>query len=292
MSLFDNFAPQKALPPDRKARASREDGAAGLEKILERVLATGRYPATYHYAYEQGQKLLPEYHFDATALRAFTLRLVRWQEHPDFFWKIGALLAGLCERADGERIELFLRPLAKPVDRVGYMNRKHVSVRGDAGERLGYRMSAGCLELDGSAGDGAGTRLGGGALVIAGDAGDQLGLDMEDGVIELGGNAGDDAARGMRGGTITIARHAGARAAYLMAGGTLRVGGSVGDELAAECLGGEVHIEGSAGRALGHRMRAGDVHVARRIGQIAESLRGGRVTRGKTLIIDDGQPVR
>lgn len=277
MSFLDRFQPQGKVSADAEETPREAAGLAGLHEALVRVLNTGRYPNTPHYAFLQSRTLLEALHYSSSELTAFSAQLVTHQERIDFDFKAGVFLSAAVNACGDECVELELQSLALPLDRLAYHNTGLVTIRGDAGADLGAHMEAGSVLLCGSAGLACGKHLAGGELVVSGDAGDNLGRDMTAGHIEVRGSAGDYVGRGARGGRIEISRHAGRRAAFLISGGSVTIKGNVGDEAASEAISGQLRVEGRAGRALGARMRGGEVRVTRRIASIAETVRGGEI---------------
>ncbi|MEM2058939.1 MAG: formylmethanofuran dehydrogenase subunit C, partial [Thermoproteota archaeon] len=119
--------------------------------------------------------------------------------------------------------------------------------------RVGEKMSAGEIEVQGDVGAYAGRKMSGGKLTIMGSTGPSLGAKMLGGTIEVYGTAGDRVggsyrgelpSRGMKGGTILIHGDAGAEVGSGMRGGTIIVDGSCDIMPGLDMKGGTILIKG------------------------------------------------
>ncbi|MEM5367732.1 formylmethanofuran dehydrogenase subunit C [Paraburkholderia azotifigens] len=133
-------------------------------------------------------------------------------------------------------------------------------------DRIGARMNAGHMLVDGNAGDFAGLQMGAGTLLVAGDCGSFAGCELTGGRIEIRGNTGDFAGAalpgdmdGMRGGTLVIHGDAGARLGDRMRRGTIAVFGSAGAFVASRMVAGTIAIAGKAGEHPAFGMRRGSL---------------------------------
>jgi formylmethanofuran dehydrogenase subunit C len=144
-------------------------------------------------------------------------------------------------------------------------------IEGDASwlDRLGARMTQGCINVHGSAGDYTGFQMAGGILRIDGDAGHFTGCQMKGGRLTLGGNVGEFTAgalagdmEGMTGGTLTVHGNAGARLGDRMRRGLVLVGGDAGECAASRLIAGTIGIAGKVGVNFGYGMRRGTVLLA------------------------------
>lgn len=124
----------------------------------------------------------------------------------------------------------------RPVRAIGAgLDSGRITVRGDAGPRLGLGMSGGELTVEGSAGPYAGAEMAGGLLRIGGDAGHGLGAalpgsrrGMTEGIVLVGGSAGEDVGLAMRRGLIAVRGEVGVGAGRWMIAGSLFAFGAVG----------------------------------------------------------------
>ena len=115
--------------------------------------------------------------------------------------------------------------IEKPFDCLGaYNNGKSWSIKGCAGDYVGYRMYSG-------------------TVMIEGDARDVAGREMRGGKLEINGNSGDSAGNCMRGGVLTISGDAGNRTGFWMEGGTLIINGKA-ESFSEHIKGGEIWESG------------------------------------------------
>jgi formylmethanofuran dehydrogenase subunit C len=121
--------------------------------------------------------------------------------------------------------------------------------------RIGARMAAGTITVEGDCGPYAGLGMRGGKIAVHGNAGAFTGSGMRAGHIEVRGNAGaflggalPGDMQGMRGGSIVIGGRAGDRA---------------GDRLRSSII----LVRGDAGAFCGSRMLAGTLLVSGRVGE-------------------------
>jgi formylmethanofuran dehydrogenase subunit C len=133
------------------------------------------------------------------------------------------------------------------------MKAGRLTIRGDAGTRVGAEMSGGTIDVEGAVGDWAGAEMRGGQLRIKGQVGHGLGaafpgsrIGMRDGVILVEGSAGDDVGLAMRRGLIAIAGTAGATLGRALVAGSIFVFGRVGPRFGAGMKRGTIVIQGMA----------------------------------------------
>ena len=142
--------------------------------------------------------------------------------------------------------------------RVGWrMTAGEIEVEQDIGFCLGERMSGGKILIRGNADGWAGTRMQGGEIEILGNAGHYLGgaywgtsMGMQEGTITVRGNAGSEAGCWMSGGLITISGHAKGFAGIHMQKGCLAVYGDSGFRPGAGMKGGTIVVLGEVPSVL------------------------------------------
>ena len=143
-----------------------------------------------------------------------------------------------------------------------------ILVRGDLKKfkRIGMRMSAGKVVIEGDVGLHLGAQMSGGEIILRGNAGQWLGAEMSGGIIRVEGDVGPLAAanypgsvEGMRGGIIHVKGNVGERLGRKMQRGTVIVEGDVGSFAGAMMRGGTIILLGKAGEALGYNMRRGTI---------------------------------
>lgn len=111
-----------------------------------------------------------------------------------------------------------------------------ITIYGDVGSYLAFKLRSGEIVLHGNAGDFAACHMAGGMLQIKGNVGDFLGgalpgerKGMKGGIVLVSGNVGERAGDQMRRGLVLIEGNAGNYCASRMIAGTIGVLGSVGD---------------------------------------------------------------
>ena len=138
-------------------------------------------------------------------------------------------------------------------------------------KRLGERMSAGSMVIEGSVGFNAGAYMRGGSLSIRGNAGDYLGAHMQGGSIEVRGSAGHFVGAAYRG------------FAQGMTGGAIVVHGNCGQMAGGRMRRGMVAVAGSCGDVPGFGMRAGTVLVGGQCGVRP----GADMVRGSVILLQE-----
>lgn len=136
-------------------------------------------------------------------------------------------------------------------------------------KRLGERMAAGRMVIDGPVGFHAGAYMSGGSLSVFGDAGDYLGAHMRGGRIEVQGSTGHFAGAAYRG------------YPHGMNGGTILIHGNAGQMAGARMRRGLVAIKGSCGDGPGFGMKAGTVLV----GGLSGVRAGAIMVRGTVILL-------
>ena len=130
--------------------------------------------------------------------------------------------------------------------------------------------SEGSITINGDAGHFIGYKMRGGNITIRGNARNYLGAKMKDGTIEVFGNAGhwigakllgEKPGKGMKGGTITIHGNAGSEIGSGMKGGTIIIDGSAKNSAGNYMTGGTIIVKGNGGLYPGLRMSGGRIVI-------------------------------
>jgi formylmethanofuran dehydrogenase subunit C len=136
-------------------------------------------------------------------------------------------------------------------------------------DRIGWRLDAGRIVVEGDAGDYAGALMHAGAMRVQGSTGALAACEMAGGELIVDGDVGDYAAGtlpgsidGMRGGRFIVRGNAGERFGDRMRRGTALVFGNAGDFLASRMVAGTIALGGTAGAHVGYAMRRGSVVFA------------------------------
>ena len=148
------------------------------------------------------------------------------------------------------------------------LNELVVRVVGETGQikRIGQRMSAGKVIIEGNAGMHLAQEMVGGEIVVTGDVDDWAFSQMKGGTALVQGNAGHylGAAewgnwKGNTGGTITIDHDAGNEVGAWLAGGSIEIKGNVGEFLGIHMKKGAIVVHGKVSPRIGAQMTGGQI---------------------------------
>ena len=146
-------------------------------------------------------------------------------------------------------------------------------------KRVGWKMSAGEIEIEQDAGFYLGERMSGGRILVKGSADGWAGLRMQGGEIEILGNAGHylggaywGTSNGMQGGTITVKGNAGSETGCWMSGGSITVGGNIGDFAGIHMQKGSITVYGDSGLRPGASMKSGKIVILGKVPSILPSF--------------------
>jgi len=126
-----------------------------------------------------------------------------------------------------------------------------MTIDGDAGAYLGYKLKQGEILCKGSTQAFAACNMIGGMLKIEGDTGDFL------------GSSTSGLRKGMRGGTVIVKGNAGDRVGDQMRRGMILIEGSAGDYCASRMIAGTIGILGDVGSYTGFNMKRGTLLLAK-----------------------------
>jgi len=166
--------------------------------------------------------------FRAKDLETFSIAMADLQDDIDFLRKAGFFLSALINQSDDKEFVIHTSHLSRPIDSLGYCNKKIVIVNGDVGDLVGAHMRAGTILVEGNASDSAGSYMKGGSLDIKGNARNWLGSWMEGGLITVGHDAGKGVGGNLTGGSIFVNGKTLQEIGYEMKGGTIQINGKVG----------------------------------------------------------------
>ncbi len=169
-----------------------------------------------------------------------------------------------------------------------------IIVKGDLpnSRRIGAKMTAGNIILNGKSGLYVGSEMKGGKIKVNGDVGEWAGIGLKNGVIEVEGNAGNfvgSAYRGtrlgMKGGLIIIKGDSGIELGVWMKGGTIKVMGNVSHSPGIHMLGGSILILGNCQSRVGASMTGGKIVL---VGKTEDILAGFQIEEIKDKVkVDD-----
>jgi formylmethanofuran dehydrogenase subunit C len=206
-------------------------------------------------------------------VKAFCVALTDFQKEDHFAFKTGLFLSALINGGNEEEYIINIEHLEERIERLGFANRKKVTVIGDLGKHTGAFMERGSLTIKGNVGDDAGIALTGGHIIIQGCADESVGNGMTGGQITVKESCRDCVGVRMTGGDITIEGNVYGDVGLMMKGGSITVNGDViKEDLKARGIvgygmeGGEIFLNGS------YHLRA--------------SIIGGRIFHKGRLIVD------
>jgi len=172
-----------------------------------------------------------------------------------------------------------------------------IHVEGDAHKvrRIGSKMSAGEIIIDGDIGTHLGEEMKGGKIEVSGSADSWMGAMMKGGSIEVKGNAGDyvgaayrGMVKGMRGGVITIHGSAGNELGCFMKKGLIKVNGGVAQFAGVHMKDGTIWIMGDSKARVGAEMTGGKIVVCGKVEEILPTFATDSV---KAKVKVEGQEV-
>jgi formylmethanofuran dehydrogenase subunit C len=140
----------------------------------------------------------------AKDIEAFSLYIEGLQGNAQFSKGMGEFLSNLINRCKDGTVIIHTAHLSERISGLGFMNTRHIVIKGDAGWKLGWDMTSGSITVEGDTEGEAGLLLEGGTITIKGNAGIWLGHKMTGGLILVEGDAGDQIGTGMEGGEIRV----------------------------------------------------------------------------------------
>ncbi|WP_305064489.1 formylmethanofuran dehydrogenase subunit C [Methanococcoides sp.] len=141
-----------------------------------------------------------------------------------------------------------------------------IVIKGDTSrvKRIGEKMTAGKITVEGSVSMHVGSQMEGGQLLVKGDADSWAGMELKGGLLHITGNAMDHVGCayrgkwvGMSGGRIVIDGNANNNLGGGISGGEIIVGGNVGHYTGIRQNGGLIVVKGNAYRSVGAEMTGG-----------------------------------
>jgi len=199
----------------------------------------------------------------------FSIALAEFQDAEDFKEKAGYFLSALVNNCPDSDFVIHTRHMGGRIDHLGHYNTKNITIDGDAGENLAYRMEGGRITVEGNTGNDTGQEMKTGEIVINGDSGHSLGASMKGGKITVEGNAGVYTGIGMKNGEIAV----NGNTSYYLANGM---------------EGGKITVRGNAGHWIGDCMEGGEIRIEGRIERhngLTDNFRGGKIYHKGNLVL-------
>jgi hypothetical protein len=142
--------------------------------------------------------------YSAQDIEAFSIALAGFQNMRQPSFKAGLYLSALINNCDESMFAIHSDHLGRPLDCLGYRNRKEIVVEGSVGREVGFEMEGGAIIVKGDAGHCLGEFMRGGSITVEGDAGAGVGSMMRCGRIIVNGDAGERVGEDMGGGEIHL----------------------------------------------------------------------------------------
>jgi formylmethanofuran dehydrogenase subunit C len=196
---FSKYAPE-AEKAVRKAEVVENEALRRLKDAWKNNMLSGTFKDGYKDAVSAVEKLS----YSAGDVESFSIALAEFQAEDGFEFKAGYFLSALINEGRDMDYTIHTAHLAEQPRFVGYRNRKSITVHGDVGDSLGYKMEAGSITLQGDAGQRCGSNMSGGSIIVEGSLGRWCGDFMQGGTITARGNAGDCVGFEMQGGEIRV----------------------------------------------------------------------------------------
>jgi formylmethanofuran dehydrogenase subunit C len=242
-------------------------------------------------------------HYSAEDVQAFSIVLGEFQDEERFSDKVGLFLSALINNGEDDYYTLHTKHLQSSIVFIGFKNVKNITIKGNAGGRIGEQMMGGSIIIEGSvedlvgismkggsihikenAGQSVGWGMYGGAIIVEGNAGRSVGFQMKGGSITICGDAHDAVGCNMRNGNITIKGNVGRSFGGVMKGGNIIVEGNTGDQTGSGMEGGSISVKGNAGDDVGWRMEGGEINLEGDYGSLGADLQGGKIYHKGELI--------
>jgi formylmethanofuran dehydrogenase subunit C len=127
-----------------------------------------------------------------------------YQNWDHFNRKAGFFLSGLINHCKEMDITINTQKIETLIRTLGYRNSRNITVMGNVGSDLGYKMIGGSILVEGNATGIVGCQMKNGIITIKRNAGDSVGPYMEGGTIIIEGDARNEVGYGMEGGEIHV----------------------------------------------------------------------------------------
>ena len=158
----------------------------------------------------------------------FSIALAEFQNQADFGMRAGFFLSALINRSKEKGFMIITKHLENSVDVIGCGNEKIITIDGDGGSYLGYRMGGGEITVNGNAGWHVASEMQDGTITVKGDVQGYLGNDMSSGIVRVEGDAGQGVGSLLHGGTLIVEGDAPADVGYQLRGGDIHLNGDYG----------------------------------------------------------------
>lgn len=156
LNILDKFVPQEKTGKERKQKVKINKAVKAMQDAFRAYLkknCSGVFLlsySTYEAAFRQIELLVPAY--NAEDVRDFSMTLAQFQDEERFADRVGTFLAALVNNCKGKEFVIVTRHLSVAITGIGHMNKKNITVDGDAGDWIGEDMEWGRITVNGSVG--------------------------------------------------------------------------------------------------------------------------------------------
>ena len=285
--LFDGLNPEDRQELDREFEVKPNSDLEYLLKDFEKCI-NHRW-RDYKILKEVFNK---ECKFHAKDIETFSMMLSSYENYPSFHDILDSYLNKCIQNCIEDKVtihtnylshKLFLNRASPLIDEYNSM-RKHIIIKGNAGDHVGENMKGGEIHVYGNAGSDVGSFMSGGKIYIYGNAGSDVGGGMQGGELIIDGNAGDHVGSGMDGGEIIINGNASYVGSYMRKGKIVVYGNARGD-IGWNMKGGEIHLNGDYGSISQLPKPISLIYT------LIPFLKGGKIYHKGKLIVKNGRKI-
>ncbi|MEW6035497.1 MAG: hypothetical protein AB1529_02700 [Candidatus Micrarchaeota archaeon] len=219
---FGRFSPETEQPA-REAVCARSEAVKEL-LISFRRLASGAQGAC-HRDYELAKRLAGRVGYSKDDVLGLSVALAGEEDRRGFIRLAGLFLSACVQTGRESVYTINTRGFSRPLEELGFWNRKTIIIDGPSGDRAGRLARKGSLlVLREGAGDNIGQDMTGGTIIAEAGAGAMIGHSMKNGLIIVKGNAGRLAGFDMQGGEIRLEGSCGSISSTVLSGRITHLG--------------------------------------------------------------------
>jgi formylmethanofuran dehydrogenase subunit C len=272
--LFDTLDREKEQGEDRRIEVKSDSKLVELIREFEKALMDREFGIGKYRELNDKGYLNPK-RYSAEDIERFSLVMVGYQDEKGFNAKAGYFLSLLINQNENKEFVLDTRNLAIIPWYIGFRNTKNITIRGNAGDLLGYEMENGNITIEGNCDENAGNSMIGGLIEVKGNTKDFLGYQMRGGKIVVRGNVKNNLGSFMEGGNLIVNGNCGDNLGWCMQNGTITINRNAGSGIGLDMSGGEIYLNGDY----------------KKIAEPNEETKGDIYHKGK-LIFKDGRIIK
>ncbi len=219
---FGRFSPETEQP-SREAGFVRNKALCELLDAFDRLVKDASGAVTRDYGI--AKRLAGRVGYSKEDVEMLSVALPAKEDRRRFAPLAGLFLSACVQMGKEGVYSINTRGFSRPLDELGFWNRKSVFIDGPAGERAGHFARKGSLlVIEGIAGDGLGQDMTGGIIIADAAAGGMIGHSMKNGLIRVKGNAGRLVGFDMQGGEIRLEGSCGSISSTVLSGRITHLG--------------------------------------------------------------------